>query len=358
MAFLFPSVGVVGFGERGCWRHAIPPPHPLLPPLPLVDHTTYPPSATSGSAAAAVNAHPSEVRLWEGTAPGSEGKTSPEVVNWRTEKDSITGNEFSFPTVTSIHVPSITPYLPAKGKATGAAVIIAPGGGNMFLTINHEGYEVASYLADHGVAAFVLKYRLARAPESTYKAEVESMADGVRAMRLVRARAAEWGVDPHRVGLIGFSAGGAVVEQVAIHADGGNPNAADPVDRQSSKMDFHGIIYSGMPNAMMPGKDWPPVFLACSNDDSGNVAGPTMGANATARPAAGGMADIYLKYKAMGIPAELHIYSVGGHGFGARHRPIEESRLWMDNFLGWLGDRGFAKTMMSAVAAHDRRAVR
>ena len=142
------------------------------------------------SAASAVQSHPSEIRLWPAAAPGSENQTAPEVIAWRTENDTNTKEPFTFPTVTNIHFPSITPFLPAKDKATGAAVIIAPGGGHQFLAIEHEGYDVAQYLADRGIACFVLKYRLARAPTyptNTYSITVHALADGQRAMRMVRA---------------------------------------------------------------------------------------------------------------------------------------------------------------------------
>jgi endo-1,4-beta-xylanase len=296
----------------------------------------------AAAAAAAVHPHPAEVLLWPDGAPGSQGQTAPEVVAWRTETDTITGESFSFPTVTNIHAPSLTPYLPAKGKATGAAVIVAPGGGHMFHTINHEGYDVAQYLADRGVAAFVLKYRLARAstyPRNTYTIERDARADGQRAIRLVRARAAEWGVDPGRIGMMGFSAGGEVATQVALSPSAGQADAADPVDRESCAMNFQALIYPGMTRQMNPTKEWPPVFLACSFDDRGDIAGAAMGPNAATRPAAQGLAEVYLRYKAANVPAELHIYSTGGHGFGVRQRNISESQ-WADQFLGWLNDRG------------------
>lgn len=305
------------------------------------------PAAATASmpASGAVHAHPAEIRLWSGAAPGSENLTTPEVINWRTEKDTITGTPFSFPTVTNIHFPSLTPFLPPKDKATGAAVLIAPGGGHQFLTINHEGYDVAQYLADHGVAAFVLKYRLARAPTypaNTYSIGVHALADGQRALRLVRSRAAEWGVNPDRIGMLGFSAGGEVAVQVNLNSVAGKPDAADAVDRVSCQMNFEALVYPGVSRLINPTKEWPPVFLACSFDDRTDIAGPIAAAGAAALPAPQGLADVYLKYKALNIPAELHIYSTGGHGFGLRDRPIEESR-WADQFLQWLGDRGMTK---------------
>ena len=157
---------------------------------------------------------PKEIPLWPNGAPGSEGKTDKEVV-------SISkSGEIS---VWSIHNPSITPYLPAKDKASGAAILVIPGGGHRNLAITHEGYNVAEWLSERGIAAFVLKHRLARETNSTYKIEVESFADTQRAMRLIRSRAAEWNIDPTRLGAIGFSAGGELVNAVCTRFDGGNP---------------------------------------------------------------------------------------------------------------------------------------
>src|SRR3954462_11371270 len=158
------------------------------------------------------SAHPASIPLWPNGAPDSEArKDEPEQISWRQEPDIV------FPVVFNIHNPSITPFLPAKEKATGCAVVIAPGGGHMQHTIDREGYDLGKYLAERGIAAFVLKYRLARdaanlatGAAQPYKIEVHALADGNRAVRLVRARAAEWGIKPDRIGIMGFSAGGEV----------------------------------------------------------------------------------------------------------------------------------------------------
>lgn len=133
---------------------------------------------------------PAEIPLWPGGAPGSEGKPAKEIVT------TSASGELS---VSGIHNPSITPYLPDKDKATGLAILVIPGGGHRVLAITHEGYNVAEWLRERGIAAFVLKHRLAREAGSTYKIEVEAFADTQRALRLVRSRAAEWGIDPARV---------------------------------------------------------------------------------------------------------------------------------------------------------------
>src|SRR5215469_10787228 len=140
----------------------------------------------------AQDAHP-VVRLWPNGAPASEGKTAPEST-----RIAAPGGDHI---VSSVHNPSITVYLP-KANASGAAVVIAPGGGHSELWMDHEGYNVAEWLSEHGVAGLVLKYRLAREKGSTYTVEGESLADTQRAIRLVRSKASEWGVNPARIGVI------------------------------------------------------------------------------------------------------------------------------------------------------------
>src|ERR1019366_5603986 len=168
------------------------------------------------------------VMLWSGDAPGSEGKTGDEKI--RTQQDDQI--------VSSVHRPSITVYLPPKGKATGASVIVAPGGGHSELWITHEGYRVAEWLSQHGIAAFVLKYRLARETGSTYTLLGHKLPDMQRAIRTVRARSAEWSVDPKRIGVMGFSAGAELAWLRATHYDDPVEHAADDVDRQSAKPAF------------------------------------------------------------------------------------------------------------------------
>lgn len=272
-------------------------------------------------AAAAMAADPKEIPLWPNGAPGSEGKTTPEVV--LTSK----GGERS---VFQVHNPSITPYMPAKEKATGAAVIVIPGGGHRVLAIEHEGYNEAKWLSERGIAAFVLKYRLARETNSTYKIEVEALGDTQRAIRMVRSRAQEWGINPARVGVMGFSAGGELAYLASMRYDAGNPQAADPIDRQADKPDFQALIYPGVSKGISPTKDSPPAFFACAYDDRPDISE--------------GLASAYLRFKQAGAKAELHIYSTGGHGFGLRQGNQRPAGQWIARFEEWLGDSGFLQT--------------
>src|SRR5262249_28039123 len=151
-------------------------------------------------------------------------------------------------------------------------------------------------------------YRLARDANSPYKVELQAPDDARRALRVIRSRAAEWRVDPARVGIIGFSAGGEVVMYASARYDTGNPMASDPVERQNARPDFQILVYPGPLGSELPvTQDAPPAFLTAAYDDNG--------------PAVT-VAKQYLKLKEAGVPAELHVYNRGGHGFGLRDRPM------------------------------------
>jgi acetyl esterase/lipase len=261
---------------------------------------------------------PKEIPLWPGGAPGSEGKTAPEVVTKSGSGDI---------SVRSIHNPSLTPYLPPREKATGAALLVIPGGGHRNLAITHEGYNVAEWFSEHGIAAFVLKHRLARETNSTYQIEVEALADTQRAMRSIRSRAQEWGLDPARIGAIGFSAGGELVNFACERFDAGKADSKDPVERQPSRPNFQAMIYPGTSWKIQPTNGYPPVFLACSYTDRKDISE--------------GLAEAYLRFKRAGVPAELHIYSSGGHGFGLRPGNKKPVAGWITRFDEWLADSGF-----------------
>jgi acetyl esterase/lipase len=261
---------------------------------------------------------PPVISLWPGEAPGSEGKTGEEKVRLSPDGEHI---------LSGIHRPTLTVYLPPKDQATGAAVVICPGGGHRELWIDHEGYNVARWLAAHGIAGIILKYRLAREEGSTYQVAVHSLADAQRALRLVRSRAAEWNVDPARVGVMGFSAGGELAALTGSHYVSGVDGATDPVDRQGSKPAFQALLYPGNPESIVPGKDAPPAFLVCGYDDQAEISE--------------GLARVYLRFKQAGVPAELHIYTGAGHGFGLREGNHFPAGAWLERLREWLADRGF-----------------
>jgi endo-1,4-beta-xylanase len=262
------------------------------------------------------------VPLWEKGAPGSEAR--------KAEPEKVTGTS-----VSNIHHPSLIVYLPAKEKATGAAVVVAPGGGHQRHAIQHEGFNVAQWLSEHGVAAFILKYRLARddanpagAPQP-YTVDRHAFADAQRAFRLVRSRAGEWGVRTDAIGIIGFSAGGEVALLAGTRGADAMPDAADAIDRQSAQANFFALIYPGglTRTDIVLAKETPPVFLAAGYGDRPNISE--------------GLAEFYLKCKRAGVNAELHIYAGAGHGFGVRDTNKSPSGSWIARFHEWMADRKF-----------------
>jgi endo-1,4-beta-xylanase len=255
------------------------------------------------------------IHLWENGAPGSEAlKDKPEVaVKWG---------------VAGINNPSVAVFLPPPGRSTGAAVLIVPGGGHRYLNIDSEGYALARWLAGKGVAGFVLKYRLAKdqsVEHSPYTIAGEETKDTRRAVRLVRSRAPEWGVDPARVGIVGFSAGGHLAAVICMSYDAGDPAAADPVERAGSKPAFQCLIYPGEPEEIIPTKDSPAAFLVAGILDN----------------LADGLIRDSLLFKKAGVPVELHIYMGVGHAFNFRPggtRPVDS---WGDRFYEWMAYSGF-----------------
>jgi endo-1,4-beta-xylanase len=267
------------------------------------------PSPLSSPPAPAPSPPAPVVVLWPAGAPGSEAKRNlPET--------PVGGN------LAGIHNPSLTVFLPEAGHATGSAVVILPGGGHRLLVVEKEGFTVARWLAAHGIAAFVLKYRLAREAGSTYRVDVESLQDVQRALRVVRSRAGAWGIDAARVGVMGFSAGGELAALSAMRFDPGAPGSADPIERQSARPAFQALIYPGGSQNIAPPKDAPPAFLVSGVDDRPDIAE--------------GVARAYLAFRAAGVPVELHVYAGVGHGFALRPGPASS---WIVRFADWLVER-------------------
>jgi endo-1,4-beta-xylanase len=240
-----------------------------------------------------------EIPVWPGAAPGSEGKTQPEAVRVTEAGDHV---------VSSVHKPTLTVYPTAQPN--GWAVVIAPGGGHRELWTTHEGHTLGQWLASKGVSAFVLKYRLAREKDSTYSIEDHAFADMNQAVRLVKSRAKEWGVDPARVGVMGFSAGGELAAMSGLRA---------PAD---AKPAFQVLVYPAIPKETPLSKDTPRAFLICGENDRQNISQ--------------GLPELYLKMKQAGVSAELHVYAGVGHGFGVRPSLKGPVAAWPERFLEWL----------------------
>ena len=261
------------------------------------------------------------VPLFAGTVPGSEGKTASEVVRMTPAGEHV---------YSSVHHPSITVYVPPAGTATGVGVLVIPGGGHSEIWADHEGFNVAAWLSEHGVAAFVLKYRLAREAGSTYTVEGTELDDVQRAMRVIRSRSSEWSVDPARLGVIGFSAGGELAALVSTRWNAGVAERQDIVSRQSSKPAFEALIYPSIPKDMPLSKATPPAFLLGGADDAARVSE--------------GLPELYVGMKRAGMVVELHVLSGVGHGFGVRSTNPRNVAEWPDLFYRWLESSGFVKT--------------
>jgi len=246
------------------------------------------------------------VNIWPGVAPGSEHWTQKELTIPNTPVGTVIFN---------VVTPTLTAYLPARGKATGTGVIIAPGGAFVALAIDLEATSIARRLQQRGIAAFVLKYRIVeKRGEGIPEMDMDTagrygIADGIQAIKVVRQRAAQWGVSPDRIGFMGFSAGAMVTSGTVLQED----SAARP--------NFAAMIYGGPFGAMpaIPAR-LPPLFLAWAQDDP------------VAR-------DPIVKFhdalEHAGQKPEVHIYSAGGHGFGLKKQGTTSDH-WIDDFYHWL----------------------
>jgi acetyl esterase/lipase len=273
----------------------------------------------------ATPAQPNAIELSTGPLPGATAKEA-----WHSQYGSVFAR--------NVTVATITPFLPDPAKATGAAVIVAPGGGFRTLSMENEGWDVAQALADQGVAAFVLKYRLNPTPEDMGEFErsmaemfsgaarpprpgqdnpavalAPQIADARAAFTLVRSRAAEWHIDPDRIGMVGFSAGAMLTLSTALYGEDAKPA-------------FIGDIYGPLTPVTVPA-DAPPLFIALAADDP-------FFANAGY-----GLID---NWRAAKRPVEFHLYEQGGHGFGM-YKKETTSTGWFDSFVRWLGMHGYLK---------------
>ena len=265
--------------------------------------------------------------LWPNGAPGALGNTSNDI-------------------------PTLTVYLPSADKASGAAIVVCPGGGYGGLA-SHEGTDYALFLNQHGITAFVLRYRLG---SQGYR-HPRMLEDAQRAIRLVRARAAEWKIDSKRVGIMGSSAGGHLASTAVTHFDTGKPDAADPIERQSSRPDLGILCYAvitmgpnthqGSKNNLLGKEPSPELVDLLSNEKQVTRETPPCFVWHTVEDKAvkvENSLDFAAALQRNGVPFDLHIYQKGRHGIGLADKPpFPNPHPWAKDLIFWLKEQGFVK---------------
>ena len=273
---------------------------------------------------------PKPMNLWPGKPPGD-----PDGI-----EEKVTQGEKGIKQVASTGHPTIAVYSPSKEKNTGAAIVVAPGGGYRVLAFEHEGTQVGEWLASIGVTAVLLKYRVPQRPgDGDNKAPLQ---DAQRAISLTRTKAAEWGLDPARIGILGFSAGGHLAANASMNDDHRAYDAVDDADKASCRPDFAVLIYPGgvfdredktkLSAQMRITKETPPTFLAVSSDDKGSAAGTI---------------KLYQGLREAGVSAELHVFATGGHGWGMR-KSDQTFGGWTARCEEWMRARGLFKASSPA----------
>lgn len=257
------------------------------------------------------------IALWPAGSPALKHADEKEAITfYKDQPDHIMR-------VTNINNPSIEVHLAPADKANGTAIIVAAGGGNKELWVGPEGVEIADWLNTLGTSAFVLRYRL-----QPYTSAGDALADTQRSVRIVRAHAREWNIDPKKIGVMGFSAGGEQAARVALHYDEGKTDAEDPVEKVSDRPDFVVLVYAGWRERTLDldsvPKDAPPAFLTSAGLDDAFHARETV--------------DFYNAWFNAKIPVELHIYGHGGHGGGIKPRKGIPFGTWQNRFVDWAAD--------------------
>ena len=285
-------------------------------------------------AAFAAGAVSEPIRLWPQTAPGDAGLTLPEEKDVSKPGEGLVAGR-PLIRLGNVSTPTITVFRPAREKDTGAAVVVCPGGGYTILAMDLEGTEVVEWLNSIGVTGVLLKYRVpARKDRPRWEAPLQ---DAQRAVSLARHRAAEWGIDPARIGILGFSAGGHLSAAASNQFEKRAYEPVDDADRVSARPDFAVLVYPGYlttekdrqqvsPELLVTAKT-PPTFLVQTEDDSVPVEGSLF---------------YYLKLKQAKVPAEMHLFAAGGHGYGLRETDQEVTR-WPRLVESWMRRQGWLK---------------
>jgi acetyl esterase/lipase len=288
-----------------------------------------------------------QVPIWPGKPPDAQPDTGPEVMKITDKNSSVAGKPWTM--VGSVSQPTMTVY-PAKGKNTGSAVVVFPGGGYEILAMDLEGTEVCDWLMSKGVTCVLLKYRVPgeglypRPPapyrkSGPYPRSPVALEDAQRVLGLVRLHAAEWQVDPHKIGVLGFSAGGHMVAALSTHFDRRLYQAVDSADKESCRPDFAVALYPGhlwnwtyeaeakfeLNPAVPVTRDTPPTFILQAEDDPVDDVNNSL--------------VYYVALKKAGVPVEMHLYAEGGHAFGLRRTkfPVTAWPRLVETWLGTIG---------------------
>ena len=272
-----------------------------------------------------------QMPIWPGAAPDARPVQPPETVETNTE-EPVAGRPWI--SVSNVSRPTITVYSP-KEKNTGAAFVVFPGGGYKRLAIDLEGTEICDWLASRGISAVLLKYRVPTVGVGPYRESPSALQDAQRAVGLVRFHAAEWRIDPHKIGVIGFSAGGHMVAALSSHFDKRLYPGIDAADKESCRPDFAIALYPGHlwikdkmfelnPNLPVT-RQTPPTFLLQAEDDPVDSVNNSL--------------VYFAALKNAGVPVEIHLYAEGGHAYGLRRTkfPITEWPKLVEKWLGTIG---------------------